>query len=487
MKSPAPTGTSQGLLRPAAAGKWRNCSGCLFENGTADGEKSVPGPQIFSSLPIQEKRIVWVKANFLCNNAAYLLGLDSKGKPERSHACFEAAKALHLAQLSGLAAPDALHSSIKDVAGSRSSGASLVSFNAPSLESYGHEQGGNAHASKYAAFAYGAALNHLIADREHRQVIGDTTIVFWAEVAEPAFQDILMAALLGGERQGVTNADLKSIFSSMAAGRPCRFKDAELRGDARFYVLGMSLNAARLSVRFFWRDPFKNLTENVETHYRQPEIARPQKDACERLSLWDLLQETVNPKSSDNAPSPELTGEVLRSILTGEHYPATLLCAVELRIRADYQVTRGRAAAIKAYYLRNPNSGCPKEVLFVEHDPKNAPKNIPFTLGRLFSLLEAVQQSASPGINSTIKDKYFSSAWATPAIVFPTLLNLAQKHLRKLEEGLAVHYEKSITELAGTIGDNFPARLTLPKQGAFQLGYYHQTHIRYAGKSKEEN
>ncbi|MFQ9916450.1 MAG: type I-C CRISPR-associated protein Cas8c/Csd1 [Flavonifractor plautii] len=54
--------------------------------------------------------------------------------------------------------------------------------------------------------------------------------------------------------------------------------------------------------------------------------------------------------------------------------------------------------------------------------------NVPYTLGRLFSVLEAIQESANPGINSTIKDKYFNSAAATPAVIFPTLINLAQKH-----------------------------------------------------------
>ena len=120
-------------------------------------------------------------------------------------------------------------------------------------------------------------------------------------------------------------------------------------------------------------------------------------------------------------------------------------------------------------------------------DPQNAPENVPYTLGRLFSVLEAIQQSANPGINATIKDKYFSSASATPATIFPILLNLSQKHLRKLEKGLAIYYDRQIGELVKTLGTILPAHLSLPEQGSFQLGYYQQTQIRYSSDKKEEN
>ena len=113
--------------------------------------------------------------------------------------------------------------------------------------------------------------------------------------------------------------------------------------------------------------------------------------------------------------------------------------------------------------------------------------NIPYTLGRLFSVLEAVQSAANPGINATIKDRYFNAASSTPGHIFPILLNLSQKHLRKLSGGQRVYYEKQITELTGILSEAFPARLNLPQQGAFQLGYYHQTQKRYEKKEEHEN
>ena len=160
-----------------------------------------------------------------------------------------------------------------------------------------------------------------------------------------------------------------------------------------------------------------------------------------------------------------------------------LLSGVTLRIRAEHAVTRGRAAIIKAYYLKNPHSDVPKEVLTVSLNPDSS--NLPYNLGRLFSVLEAIQSAANPGINSTIKDKYFNSASATPAIVFPVLLNLAQKHLKKLDTGLRTYYDKQLTALLSKLGEGYPQRLNLPQQGSFQLGYYHQTQVRFEKKEEK--
>ena len=112
--------------------------------------------------------------------------------------------------------------------------------------------------------------------------------------------------------------------------------------------------------------------------------------------------------------------------------------------------------------------------------------DIPYTLGRLFSVYEAIQQAANPGINATIKDKYYNTAASTPATIFPILDNLCQKHLRKLSEPSRIWFENQIISLAAILGEAYPARLNLPQQGSFNLGYYHQTQKRYEGKTKEE-
>ena len=253
--------------------------------------------------------------------------------------------------------------------------------------------------------------------------------------------------------------------------------------NMEFYVLGLSPNAARLSVRFFLRNSFGAFLRNAQTHQQRLEIIKPTYDKFDTIPMWKLLDETVNQNSRDKTPAPNMAGEVLRSVLTDTRYPATLLNGVVLRIRAEHSVTRGRAAILKAYYLKNTHFDVPKEVLTVSLNPDST--NVPYNLGRLFSLLEAVQAAANPGINATIKDKYFNSASATPAIVFPVLVNLAQKHLKKLDTGLRTYYDKQITELISKLGESYPPRMSLPQQGCFQLGYYHQTQSRFEKKEEK--
>lgn len=378
------------------------------------------------------------------------------------------------------------HPNISGVPGAQSSGAALVSFNAPAFCSYGHEQGDNAPVSKYAAFAYTTALNRLLADRNHCKHVGDTTILCWAENAEPVYQDAMSMFLFGAdEATGIQESDVQAALKRLSAGQTVPFLEKELSPDQHFYLLGLAPNAARLSVRFFLRDTFGCFAQNLQKHAEEMEINCSEKEKFRTLPIWAVVNETTRTVPGQPAkPSPQLAGDLLRAVLTGGRYPATLLNGVTLRIRAEQTVTRGRAAVIKAYYLRNYPTELNKEVYTVS---LNETPNVPYLLGRLFSVLEAVQKAANPGINTTIKDRYFNAACATPGMSFPTLLRLSQKHLRKLNDGLATHYDKQITELMAQLPESgFPARLSLPDQGKFTIGYYHQTQKRYVKKNEEE-
>lgn len=389
--------------------------------------------------------------------------------------------------VTGKEAPAALvHPSIMGVRDAQSSGAALVSFNAPAFCSYGHEQGENAPMSEYAAFAYTTALNRLLADRDHCKHVGDTAILCWAENAEPVYQDAMSMFLFGAdEAAGIQESDVQAALKRLSAGQTVPFLEKELSPDQHFYLLGLAPNIARLSVRFFLRDTFGSFAQNLQKHAEEMEIDCSKKEKFRTLPIWAVVNETTRTVPGQPAkPSPQLAGDLLRAVLTGGRYPATLLNGVTLRIRAEQNVTRGRAAVIKAYYLRNYPTELNKEVYTVS---LNETTNVPYLLGRLFSVLEAVQKAANPGINTTIKDRYFNAACATPGMSFPTLLRLSQKHLRKLNDGLATHYDKQITELMAQLPESgFPARLSLPDQGKFTIGYYHQTQKRYAKKNEEE-
>ena len=523
------------------------------------GKKTVIIPQE-RSVPQPVKRSSGVAANFLCDTCSYLLGVDAKGKPDRTVKCFEAAATLHRELLAEVQSPAArailaffgrwdpataskhpalqqdwdelmkggnllfwydgapvtddpeiracwdrsrsqtlqdatqgicmvtgqhapiarLHPSIKGVVGAQSSGAALVSFNADAFCSYGHEQGINAPTSEYAAFAYSTALNHLLADREHTRRVGDTTMICWAIGGQSGYQDFAMDALYGDT---LTLQDLQNALSQWTKGKPVDWNDNQLDPDTHFYILGLAPNAARLSVRFFWQDRFDKLVDNIAKHYDQLNIVRPSYDKNSLLSPRRLLDETVNHNARNPEPSPRLAGDLLLAILNDGPYPATLLNGVTLRIRAEREITPGRAAIIKAWYLRNSQDEQLKEVMDVKL--KEESNYLPYVLGRLFAVLEAVQYSANPGINTTIKDRYFSSASSTPSMVFPILIDLSQKHLAKLNRGLAVYYDKQITELNSRITELPPARFTLPEKHAFQIGYYHETQKRYAPKEEK--
>lgn len=389
--------------------------------------------------------------------------------------------------ITGKYAPiERIHPLINGVPGAKSSGAALVSFNADAFCSYGHEQGDNAPVSKYAAFAYTTALNRLLADRNHCKHVGDTTILCWAENAEPVYQDAMSMFLFGAdEAAGIQESDVQAALKRLSAGQTVPFLGKELSHDQHFYLLGLAPNAARLSVRFFLRDTFGSFAQNLQKHAEEMAIDCSEKEKFRTLPIWAVVNETTRTVPGQPAkPSPQLAGDLLRAVLTGGRYPATLLNGVTLRIRAEQAVTRGRAAVIKAYYLRNYPTELNKEVYTVS---LNETTNVPYLLGRLFSVLEAVQKAANPGINTTIKDRYFNAACATPGMAFPTLLRLSQKHLQKLNDGLATHYDKQITELMAQLPESgFPARLSLPDQGKFTIGYYHQTQKRFTKRNEEE-
>ena len=520
------------------------------------GKKTVLAPYQLQ-VPEQVKRSSGVAANFLCDNSAYMLGIDGKGKPERAMQCFAAAKELHLAILqnvpgqaaqavrnffinwdpkaaeqnpaleqslkelykggnlvflirenyvqddpeiqeawqrqcdkntdapeirclvTGQKAPLArLHPAIKGVTGAQPSGASIVSFNADAFCSYGHEQGGNAPVGSYAAFAYAQALNYLLADREHVQRVGDTTIVCWAAGGETAYQQVAMDALFAMDAP-VRESDVRNAVDKLVHGQRVEWQNVTLDPQRHFYVLGLAPNAARLSVRFFWQDTFTKLAKNVNAHYERLEITRPAYEKFDTLWPYTLARSAVRfskdwKKADEELQKsfPRLSGDLLTSILNNTRYPATLLNGTVQRIRAEHNVTWERASVIKAYYSKNEDPLCPKEVLTVSVNKEST--NIPYNLGRLFAVLERTQKAANPNINTTIKDRFFNSASATPSLVFPSLINLAQKHLAKLNEGQRIALDKSIGELSDKLGETFPKQLMLAEQGAFQLGYYQQ-------------
>lgn len=396
--------------------------------------------------------------------------------------------------VTGQKAPVAiLHPSIKGIVGAQPSGATLVGFNAPSLESFGKDdrdkqgQGRNAPVSTYAAFAYTEALNYLLREPAYHSRLGDTTLIYWAEGAEEEYSSAMAGMMFSDNME---QEDLKDVMEALSSGKTVLWNKLPLNPANRFYILGIAPNAARLAVRFFLQDTFGRFATNLNEHQERLKIVHPAFDEREGLSVWSLLRETANPNSRDKKPPEPLVSALMRAVLMNTPYPAELFIQTEIRLRAEHEVSRGKAAILKAYLLRNvvelnPDNHPYKEVLQVQLNENTT--YLPYRLGRLFAVLEALQQKANPGINATIKDRYFNSACATPAVVFPALIRLAQNHLNKLDGGFKVYYDKLITGLFNTMDESYPTRLSLQDQGIFQIGYYHQKQKFFTKKEEQEN
>lgn len=371
-----------------------------------------------------------------------------------------------------------LHTSIKGVWGAQSSGANIVSFNLDAFNSFGKAQGNNAPVGQDAAFAYTTALNHLLGrDSRQRIQVGDASTVFWSR-DKCALEDDLVA--LFGE-SGKDNPDegsqaVANLYAAIKNGVYVESKD-----DNRFYVLGLAPNAARIAIRFFHSGTVSEMATNIKQHFDDLEIERASFDKP-HLSIFRLLVGIASLGKADNIP-PNLSGDFARAILTASPYPITLLQAAIRRIRAEHEITYPRAALIKAilnrqqrFQLQSSSTQSDKE-LTVSLDLTN--NNAGYRLGRLFAVLERAQERANPGLNATIRDRYYGAAASTPVAVFSNLMKLKNHHIAKLEnKGEAVNLEKLIAEVMDGIND-FPAHMPLADQGRFAIGYYHQRQSFY--------
>lgn len=531
------------------------------------GKKTVIRPQNLL-VPEMVTRSSGVSANFLCDNAKYLLGIsqekDEKNK-KRAEECFLAARDKHLSLLNhaegemakaiclffqkwkpakameypkisenweditdggnlifGMGTHYAqddmqikriwdnrkmeinqeakgiclvtgeqeeisrIHRGIKGVPGAQSSGAALVSFNAPSFESYGKEQSYNAPVGKYAEFAYTTALNYLLSDRKYSLQIGDTMVVFWAESGKTDYQDAFLECM---EPPIDNQEELKGLFERIQEGKPIIIKGNELNPEQRFFILGLAPNAARLSVRFFYENSFGKILTNISEHYKRMEIIKPKWEENQYLGVQEMLFETVNKKSTDKKPISNMATMTFRAILSGDRYPARLYSDTLIRIRAEQdekKLSWKRMSIIKTYLIHNYKWKEGENYMGLNEESND----IAYVLGRLFSVLESIQADANPGIQATIRDRYFNSACGTPASVFPVLIKLKNSHMKKIgreKEGTKKYYEKLFADIMWKINEQegFPKRLSLEEQGKFALGYYHQIQKKYEKREEK--
>lgn len=371
-----------------------------------------------------------------------------------------------------------LHTAIKGVWGAQSTGANIVSFNLDAFKSFSKEQGANAPIGRLTTFAYTTALNHLLGkDSTQRMQVADASTVFWSE-RKTSFEQHMVDFFSEPPKDDPDRnvRAVEGLFRSVQSGAPPSDED-----KARFFVLGLSPNASRIAIRFWIVDTVRGMSEKICQHFIDTRIVHGprEKDA---LSLFRLLVSTATQGKSENIP-PNLAGDTMRAVLEGLPYPQTLLQAAIRRIRAEHEVNYPRAALIKACINRlgRRSKSTEERELTVSLDESN--NNIGYRLGRLFAALEKVQAEANPGINATIRDRFYGAASGTPVTVFANLMRLKNHHLAKLENtGRRIFFERLIGQIMTEV-DDFPSHLSLADQGRFAIGYYHQTQDFFTKKT----
>jgi CRISPR-associated protein Csd1 len=385
--------------------------------------------------------------------------------------------------------PVRLHPKIKGIppVSDTKGGVQLTSINAPAFASYGLEDVGCATVSPEAADAYEKALNRLLAvaypdpkvmggilPLRHFRLSDNTVVAYWSKGGSEE-QNLFAAALSGGEPEAV-----EALFKA-----PWKGRRVNLRDPAPFYALTLSGGQGRGTVRGWLETTLGVALSNVKTYFEDLEIVRPAADAGKPRPLLGLLRQVAVQGKLDNI-APGHAGDLFAAVLSGHPFPYALLAAAIRRTRAERTLYHDRAALIKAYLLRARRAGrLPPSFPEVRDMLDENCANPAYRLGRLFAVLEKVQEDAT-GAKSTIRDRYYGAASATPVVVFPQLLRKAPHHLPKLGKA-ATRFEKLLQSICDGLQPPtpFPTTLTLEEQGLFAVGYYHQRQSLFTKRAEK--
>jgi CRISPR-associated protein Csd1 len=383
-----------------------------------------------------------------------------------------------------------LHPTIKGVMGAQSSGASLVSFNNDAETSHGKSQGDNAPVSEAAAFAYGTALNALLARGSGSNLrVGGDTVAFWASGAGERQAEDAFAAIFATRKDADPKAEneLAARLTALAQGKAR--DDDPLDPSTRLFVLGLAPNAARLAVRYWLPGTVGDLARAARDFWTECAV-EPSPFARGGVPIppkpWALLYDLAAQRDEKNIP-PKLGGELMRAILTRAPYPATLLAAAIARLRVEGEPDRARhgnvdgrrAALVRAVLIRNHQMEVPMALDETADDPA-------YLLGRLFAAYAYAERSYQDR-GASLRSKYMGAASATPARVFPVLMRGYEHNLASLRKaggrkaGAGVKADREVSAIIAGLdgGGDLPAALPLEEQGRFFIGFYHQNAAFY--------
>lgn len=381
-----------------------------------------------------------------------------------------------------------IHDKIK-FPGGNTTGCVLVGMKEDAYTSYGKSQSYNSNVSEEAMKKYTSTFNMLLSDKKHYTYLQDMTIVYFAMKSDDSKECDLFSQLFGFE--GVDNAqksndDLSAFFKQLRDGTYNDISALCDNPDVTFYIAGLSPNSSRICQKFIYRDKFGSIIKNLVMHQKDMSAS----ERSRQVSFYSISRELVSPKSKEEKVPPPLISGIMLSALKGYAYPNELLSRVIRRIKTDSDEENNhfikfndtRIGIIKACLNRKARLKNKEEEFSMALDTDN--KSPAYRCGRLFAVLEKIQQVSSGGnLNRTIMDSYFASACTKPKSTFPKLIRLSNNHMRKLPESGKIYYQKLIGEILSEIGEEFPSTFNLDDQGRMIIGYYHQNKDLYAPKS----
>lgn len=367
--------------------------------------------------------------------------------------------------------------------GGNTTGCVLVGMKESAYESFGKKQSYNSNISEAAMKKYTAAFNELLADSKHRIFINSMVIVFFA-LREDDAESVFFNAIFNGTDDDTAFAE---AVKSLSQGKAVDYAALNIDKNVDFYIAGFTPNSSRICQKFIAHNSFGRIMENVSQHQRDLALA-----GSDRLITFGrIAKELISPKSTkDEIPPPLMTG-IIRAAVEGANYPEAMLQTAVMRVKTDRNEEKNhhikfnhvRVGIIKACLNRKARGANKKEEITMALNKENT--NPAYLCGRLFAVLEKLQQDAAEGtLNATIVDSYFSSACSKPSTVFPKLLDLANHHMKKVGGSF---YKKLIGEIMDSLDGEIPATLDLHNQGCFSVGYYQQNRDLWTSKKNKDN
>lgn len=381
--------------------------------------------------------------------------------------------------ISGRVAPIArLHPAIKgitDPGGQAEKG--IVAFNKDknAFDSYGKQQSLNAPVSVEEAAKYSNALNYLLNRRDRRFSLGNATVVFWAE--RPTLLEEVADAFWGDYTPPKPDAppedqrraeQVRRFLSQLRSG----YADSEAidpDSEIGFYILGLSPNASRISVRFWEQSTVGQLKARLARHMKDVDIVGLNPDPP--LSLRRMVGATarVIQGEFDYSTVPQnLSGSLSRAFLSGSRYPRQLLSTTLQRIASEGRIDPTRAAVLKAFLLR-------EEVTTMDPYLNKEHPSSAYHCGRMLAVLAFAQEKALRAVNSGVIRRTLGSVMASPGLQLGRLQRAAEVgHIPKLQRDLPSFVRDELKFINSALRDDVPVSLRQHDQAIFMLGFYQE-------------